>query len=239
MQIETSSRFYSLKKGAIKKGYDPSGLIVKMCSKYFRNSTNRLTDKDIDKLIACPKVRVENFRRKGKLMNLSMEFNRANKNSKIYFSSNIEYYASVVDGDVQLFAVTYTNKQGVNSIALTYLPQGDVDKSIFVARVCHHGSEHRNKTDNTIIPARTVHLHKASERYYAVIDEREAGKPPLTIAKHYLDPDAVELETNSGVNFVGRKLFNLSAKKIDIYQGKDMLEYAKKDIKKELGREKR
>ncbi len=135
MQNEAQSQFYKLNNGALKRSCDPKDLVVKMCSKFFCNSTNKLSDKDIDKLIDCPKVKIENFKRKGKLMNLSMEFNRANKNSKVYFSSNIEYYASVVDGKVQLFAVTYTKRQGVNSIALTYIPEGNLDESIFLARV--------------------------------------------------------------------------------------------------------
>ena len=239
MQDERRSQFYNLGKGALKKWYDPNGLIVKMCTKYFCNSTNKLTDEDIDMLIHCPKVKVENFKRKSKLMNLSMEFNRVNKNSKVYFSSNIEYYASVIDGKVHLFAVTYTKRQGVNSIALTYLPEGNVDESIFLARVCYHPDEHRNKADSTIIPSRTVHLHKASEKYYAVVDEREKDKPDITIAKHYAHPDAVALDTKESVNVVGKRLFKLSHRTIDMYQGKDMIDYMKKNINKEIERGKK
>ena len=146
---------------------------------------------------------------------------------------------SVVDGEVQLFAVTYTKRQGVNSVSLSYLPKGKVDDAIFLARVCQHPSEHRNKMSSTIVPCGKVHFHKASEGFYRLLEEREAGKPLATLAKHFADPDAEVLPTQESVNVIAKRMFDLRSRTINVYKGKDMIDYMKKNIREEVGREKK
>jgi len=232
------SRFVSCSMGALSGNFYPEGLAVRMKSRYYHNSANYMCQADIDALINAPKVYVENFQKGNKIVNLSMQFNRTNKKPKVYFSNNIEYYASVVDGHVHLFAVTYTSKLGINSVSLSYLPRGKVEDAIFLARICKHPNEHINKLNGKKIESQTLHIHKASEEFYKYIFEKKRGKSPLAFARAFVDPDAEVLEFENGhenVKDIAKEMFGLHRhKKINIYNGKDMAYSMKKEINREL-----
>lgn len=243
-------RLFSCEKGAL-KNFDLDNVIVKMSSKYFHNTANYLLQEDIDKLINAPKVRVQNLKvGKNKLINLSTSFNRINnsdqpnnkktgkkKKGRVYFGKDIEYYSSIVDGNIELFAVTFTKREGINSVALTYLPEGKVENAIFLARVCYHPADHFNKLEPTVIKGKQVHLHKASQRFYEEMKIRKQNSPPDKLAKIYVDPDAVVLEPIDGINdvkYLARKLFKLGGlnKSINISTGKDSMKILKRDIER-------
>ncbi len=235
---QTEGRFFSCSTGALSGNFYPENLAVRMKSRYYHNSANYMCQEDIDALINAPKVYVENFQKGNKIINLSMQFNRTNKRPKVYFSNNIEYYASVINGHVQLFAVTYTSKLGINSVSLSYLPKGKVEDAIFLARICKHPNEHINKLDGKKIESQTLHIHKASEEFYKHIFEKKRGKPPLAFARAFVDPDAEVLEFENGhenVKDIAKEMFGLKRhKKINIYNGKDMAYSMKKEISREL-----
>ena len=232
---------FNLSKGALTGKFYPNNLAVSMIDHYYFNSANYMKQEDIDRLLSAPKYYVEHFKQNGHFIDLSTEFNKTNKHVECYYSSNIEYYASVIDDEVHLFAVAYTNKNGIHSVGITYLPNGQVEKAIFLSRVCYHPTPHYNKMTKTTIEGGIVHIHTASEDYYNFILNNRGDKKPSKIAKDFADPDAVVYEVpegeSSNVKDIAKKLFLLNRhKKIDIYVGKSIISDMKTDINKVMAK---
>ena len=231
----------NLAKGALTGNFYPNKLAVRMTGNYYCSSANYMKQVDIDRLLSAPKYYVEHFKQNGHFIDLSTVFNKTNKHVECYYSSNIEYYASVIDDEVHLFAVTYTNKNGIHSVGITYLPNGQVEEAIFLSRVCYHPTPHDNKMTKTTIEGGIVHIHTASEDYYNFILNNRGDKKPSKIAKDFADPDAVVYEVPEGesknVKDIAKKLFLLNRhKKLDIYVGKSMISDMKTDINRLMGK---
>lgn len=233
----------SCKFGVLTGEFRPCELIKIMKGPYYKNSANYLRQQDIDKLLSAPKVYLQKYKDKGSFVNISARFNKQNNSKKAnkYHSSDIEYYVSLIEDEVHLFAVTYTNRFGVVSAAITYLPEGNIDNAIFLSRICYHANEHENKLSPTKIPSNVLHLHTASEKYYQHILNNRGDKKPAKIASDFVDPDAVELIIEEGkssyVRDIAKELFKLNRHMtVDVYTGKSMIPDLKTGIKRVLER---
>ncbi len=220
---------------ALTGNFYPANLAVKMQGKYYHNSTNYLIQEDIDKLLSAPKVYVENYNSKSRLKNLSGEFRNVNQKAKLLRVKNVEYYASVIEGKVHLFAVSYASYRDVNSTSISYLPNGNVNEAIFLARVCRHANEHIN-SDGTKIEAFELHIHKATQEYFENTLKIKSGKHPSKIAAAFYEADAEKLNMeNEDVKKIARREFLLERNLVvSISSRKDNVEVLKRDIEDKL-----